>query len=406
MTDVLRIEPEWLFDGSGRAAQTGQCVLIRNERIEAVAPVQSMGDGGAARVMRLPGIALLPGLIDAHVHLTFCGCSRPRQTLMAETNEMLLLRAAEASRDALWHGITTVRDCGDRDGVTFHLRQAIDKGIVPGPRMLLAGAPLTPPRGHCYFLHGEVEGQDQIRAAIERLAARGADFIKVMATGGGMTPGTDSLGMQFSSADLRFIVEEARRFKLRVAAHAHSPESIAACVDAGVATVEHASFLGEGSVSVDQQIVERMAARKVAAVPTNVPACIAVRSGRPLGLAARVAMDAQTFVAARQEVVSVLHRGGVRVIAGTDGGATNVRITDLAGEIQMLADAGLGMGAALAAATSQSAAALGLCDLGLIAPGKLADLLGVRGNPTQDPGALRRPLLVIQNGCVIREEQA
>ena len=124
-----------------------------------VAPssIKSFPRPKAASTLPMPGVTLMPGLIDAHVHLTFCGCLSPRQTMMQESNELLLLRAAENARNALLAGITTLRDCGDRGGVTFILREAITRGVIEGPRLLLSGPPLTPPRGHCYFMGGEVE---------------------------------------------------------------------------------------------------------------------------------------------------------------------------------------------------------------------------------------------------------
>src|SRR5437763_14567910 len=145
MDKVTILTPEWLLDDPPSPPRRGMAVIVRGSLIEAIVP---------AATDPLPGITLLPGLIDAHVHLTMCGCHTPRQTMMRESNDLLLLRAAENARQALRAGITTLRDCGDRDDITFTLREAIHRGIVEGPRLLLCGAPLTTPRGHCYFMHG------------------------------------------------------------------------------------------------------------------------------------------------------------------------------------------------------------------------------------------------------------
>ncbi|MGO9231180.1 MAG: amidohydrolase family protein [Bryobacteraceae bacterium] len=404
MSELWRIEPEWLFDGLSEGVALGQAVVVRDETIEAVGPLAQLDGSAIERRVLLPGVTLLPGLIDAHAHLTLCGCATPRQTVMRENNEMLLLRAASAAREAVFHGITTVRDCGDRDGVTFLLREAIRRRITEGPHLLLSGPPLTPPRGHCYFLRGEVEDQNQIRETVQTLAARGADFIKVMATGGGLTPGTDALRMQFSTQDLAFAVEEASRHGLTVASHAHSTESIAACTEVGVRTIEHASFISANVVAADPEIMQRMAEKKIVAVPTTVPARNALRSGRPLGLARQIGLTPETFLGLRQEVVGALVRSGVQVIAGTDGGATGVRITDLRGEIEILAEAGMGAAKALRAATSTAARVLGLGRIGRIEPGCVADLLGVSGNPLEDLAALGLPVFVMKAGCRIRED--
>jgi len=249
-----------------------------------------------------------------------------------------------------------------------------------------------------------VEDQNQIRETVQTLAARGSDFIKVMATGGGLTPGTDALRMQFSTQDLAFAVEEASRHGLTVASHAHSTESIAACTEVGVRTIEHASFISANVVAADPEIMQRMAEKKIAAVPTTVPARNALRSGRPLGLARQIGLTPEAFLGLRQEVVGALVRSGVQVIAGTDGGATGVRITDLCGEIEILAEAGMGAAKALRAATSTAARVLGLGRFGRIEPGCVADLLGVSGNPLEDLAALRLPVFVMKAGCRIRED--
>ena len=404
MNALWRIEPEWLFDGGSEQVMLNQAVVIRGTTIEAVGPAAQLDGSAIERRLVLPGVTLLPGLIDAHAHLTLSGGVTPRQTVMREDNELLLLRAAAAAREALFNGITTVRDCGDRDGVTFVLREAIRRGITDGPTLLLSGPPLTPPRGHCYFLRGEVEDQEHIRVIVQSLAARGADLIKVMATGGGLTPGTNALALQFATQDLTFIVEEASRHGLPVAAHAHSTESIAACVQAGVRTIEHGSFITAGGVAADPEITRTITERNIAVVPTGVPAANALREGRALGLARQIGLSSEAFLARHQEVVEVLVRSGVQVIAGTDGGATGVHIRDLHGEIEMLAAAGVGAGKALQAATSSSAAALRLAKVGCIAPGYTADLLGVSGNPLDRLAALQLPVLVVRAGRKIRED--
>src|SRR5438270_3211551 len=255
-------------------------VLVSGRKIQDVCSASDIP--ASARVIDLGDATLLPGLIDAHVHLTLCGCQTPRQIMMQEDRDTLLLRAAENARALLRAGITTARDCGDRGGVTFALRAAIESGVVAGPQLLLCGSPLTSPRGHCYFMGGEVEGAASIARAIRARAQLGADFIKVMASGGGLTPGTDSLSMQFSPEEIGLIVAQAQRHGLYVAAHAHSAASIRASIEAGVRTVEHCSFVEYRRVAADPETVRAMCARKIVTVPTNVPAALAIQNGRTL----------------------------------------------------------------------------------------------------------------------------
>jgi imidazolonepropionase-like amidohydrolase len=399
MDELIVLRPEYVLADPPRPATTGRAVVVRGQRIEAV-----ISAGGApvhAKVLAFPGATLMPGLIDAHVHLTLCGCCTPRQTMMRETNEMLLLRAAENARQALRAGITTLRDCGDRDEVTFHLREAISRDVLPGPRLLLSGPPLTSLRGHCYFMGGEVEGRDDMARKIGGLVTSGADFIKVMATGGGLTPGTDSLALQFSPDDLAFIVSEAGRANRYVAAHAHSPESIRVCVGAGVRTIEHASFVDRGAIAADGAILQAMSSQTVIAVPTNIPAVHAAQAGRTLGLARQIGLTSEQFLEGRRRVLRELISSGVRVIAGSDAGATGVPFDSLLGEIELLAEGFGSTARAIAAATSKSADSLGVSGAGRIREGMFADLLIVAGRPEEDLQALRKPLLVMSRGRIL-----
>jgi imidazolonepropionase-like amidohydrolase len=404
MTASLILVPGHLVDGTGAPSRQDVAVVVERQTIVDVLSVDALPDGTSARRILLPDATLLPGLIDSHVHLTLGDGPTPRETMMREDNQMLLLRAASQARGALVAGITTVRDCGGRDDVTFVLRDAIQKGVTPGPRLLLCGSPLTPPRGHCYFMHGEVNDRNDIADRIASLARRGADFIKVMATGGGLTPGTDSLALQFNPEDLSFIVDEASRHGLPVSAHAHSDQAIRACIHAGVSTIEHATFVSRTGIDVDEEILRLMAGRSTVVVPTVVPAENAVRAGRTLGLAREIGMSSADFVVARREVLGAMVRVGVRLIAGSDAGATGVGFTDVLGEVMMLAEIGMSHEQAVAAATGTTAEALGMQRVGRIAPGYLADLLAVRGDLSADLDVLYHPVLVVLGGEIVLEE--
>ncbi len=402
MTDTLILTPQHLVDGTGAPSRRDAAVVVERQTIVDVLSVNALPVETSARRIHLPDATLLPGLIDAHVHLTLGDGPTPRETMMREDNQMLLLRAASQASNALMAGITTVRDCGGRDDVTFVLRDAIQKGVTLGPRPLLCGSPLTPQRGHCYFMHGEVNNRNEIAGRIASLAQRGADFIKVMATGGGLTPGTDSLALQFSSEDLCFIADEASRHGLPVSAHAHSVQAIRACIHAGVSTIEHATFVSRTGIDVDEEILQLMADRSTVVVPTVVPAENAIRAGRTLGLAREIGMSSADFMAARREVLRAMYRAGVRLVAGSDAGVTGVRFTDVLGEVKLLAEIGMSHEQAIAAATGTSAEAVGMQQVGRITPGYLADLLAVRGDPSADLDALHHPVLVVLSGDIVQ----
>jgi imidazolonepropionase-like amidohydrolase len=253
---------------------------------------------------------------------------------------------------------------------------------------------------------GEVEGAGSITRAIRQRAQLGADFIKVMATGGGLTPGTDSLSMQFSAEEMGLIVGQAERHGLYVAAHAHSPESIRTSIEARVRTIEHCSFVEHRRVAADAETVLAMSDRKVVAVPTNIPAALAIQSGRRLGLARQIEMDSGDFLEGRRIATQQLVAAGVRVIAGTDAGATGVPFDSLAGEIELMQGVYGSALRAIASATALSADSLGLSGVGRIRPGFEADLIAARGNPAEDITLLRRPVFVMSKGIVVRSELA
>ncbi len=226
-----------------------------------------------ATELAYPDATIIPGLINAHVHLAFDpGPHRlERLTDNREAAEIALAMAGHA-RQLLDCGVTTARDLGDRAGLTIALRDAIAAGQVAGPRILAATAPLTPPGGHCWFLGGEVDGPEQIREQVRRNAAAGADVIKVMASGGSMTPGgAEMWEPQFTAEELKVIVEEAHQLGLPVAAHAHGTSSIRAAVDAGVDTIEHCTCLSGpgGAFQPDEKIAGDIVAAGIAVCTAN-----------------------------------------------------------------------------------------------------------------------------------------
>lgn len=334
-----------------------------------------------------PGATLLPGLVNAHVHLTMdCG-DDPVGTQRSDPPGEVAARA----RQLLECGVTTVRDLGDRTARTVALRAEIAAGQVPGPRILAALAPLTPPRGHCWFLGGEVDGEREMLDLVRRNAEAGADVIKVMASGGHITPGGAAMWeSQFSSAQLRLIVHEAANYGLPVAAHAHGTESIAAAVDAGVYTIEHCTWLsGDGVVDQRPDVAAAMATQGVAA-------CCTTGNRDWLDMIERVGERAARQVYQRYRWLDQL---GVPMIIGTDAGVRNAPFDDFAGTLEMHEWLGFPRGNVLRMATVDAARVLGLADVtGRIAPGLSADLVVVDGDPYLDLSAMRAIRLVVAAG--------
>jgi len=366
-----------LVDGSSIRA------VGRREEIEAVAPE------GVRRVS-FPDATLLPGLINCHVHLAFDAGPDPVAGVQGADDVQLLAGMADRARQLLDCGVTTVRDLGDRDALVVRLRDAIADRALPGPRILAATAPLTTPGGHCWFLGGEVDGEPAIREMVRRNARRGADVIKVMVTGGALTPGGAPMWQsQFGVDEVRVVVEEARRAGLKVAAHAHGTEGIVSAVAAGVDTIEHCSWLANGfRFDVRDEVAAEMAAKGIAVCPAMSP------NWRDFG--ARLGQEVAEELFGRWRWLA---DHGVRLIAGTDAGIPRSVFDDFAGSLELFGHLGFAPGRIIELATVDSAQALGIAArTGRLAPGLDADLLVVGGDPLTELTALRRVRLVLARG--------
>jgi imidazolonepropionase-like amidohydrolase len=382
-------------------------VLVREGVIEAVGPVAAVERHAAGAVRwDYPDGTLLPGLIDAHVHLVFDASEDPVSSLRSAPDGALLLQMAGRARRLLDGGVTTVRDLGDRDGLAMVLRDAVAAGDVPGPRILAAGAPLTITGGHCWFLGGEADGEDEMRRRTRRNLRQGADLVKIMVTGGTLTPGGPArFRSQFSDREIAVAVAEARRFGRKVAAHVHGTAGIAAAVHAGVDTLEHCTFFPPGGLAADalaapgaraerEELIARIASTGTFVCPTL-----------SAGIGEYLDAIGPSLVEHVLELVGEMHDRGVRLIAGTDAGMRGSRFGELAAALDWYAKAGMSPAAVLSAATASAADALGLGDrTGRLAPGLAADLLVVHGDPRADLGSLRHPLLVLAAGRPHRPE--
>jgi imidazolonepropionase-like amidohydrolase len=376
-----------LITGGPEPAVRDGGVLVERGTVRWTGPARDL----PARLRRgsrhtdLGGLTLLPGLIDSHVHLALDGLPGAMDRMRALDGPGLRALMLRNAADLLASGVTTARDLGAPGFAALAVRDTIAAGRAPGPSLVVSGPPLTVPGGHCWFMGGVCADRDALRGAVRTQARRGADLIKVMATGGALTAGAGPAGEQFGPAELRTVVEEAARHGLRVAAHAHGTAGIAGALRAGVHTIEHCSFLTPGGTVVpDPALARRLAAARVHVCPTISRRFTARRrDGGPLPVSA----------------VPLLHRAGVRLIAGTDAGTDGAPHSAYADGLGGLARLGLSPAAVVRAATSRAAEALGLGTVtGRLAPGFRADLLAVEGDPLKDLTALAAPRLVIARG--------
>jgi len=328
---------------------------------------------------------ILPGLIDAHVHLGFDGGPKPVGRVRAETDEQQLVVMLRSARELLGVGVTTARDLGSRGYLGVVVRDAIAQGLARGPRLLVAASPLTVTGGHCWFLGGEADSEEDLRRLVRTHHKNGADLIKVMSTGGFMTTGSAPWYAQFSTAQLAAVVEEAQRVGKPVAAHAHGIEGIRRAVEAGVTTIEHCSFVTETNERVFSEPLAASIAEK------GIVVCPTVNVNAPY-------VAELTGIAVGQHLPA-MRELGVRIIAGTDAGIDNTPHHQYLGGLEYLVTLGFSPAEVIAMATARSAAALGLGEVtGRLAPGLDADLLVVEGDPLADITALGRLPRVVARG--------
>jgi imidazolonepropionase-like amidohydrolase len=405
---VTVIKAARLIDGAGNAPVDAPVIVIRGSKIDAVL----QGEPPAAileeadQVIDLPDCTVLPGLIDMHVHLNLPGNGRPFEQSAQERDGVLAAHTVIAAQRALDAGITTVRDCGSRTNTAFDVRRARDLGYVRASRMVLAGPPITITGGHEWYLGGEADGVDGVRLKVRSLAKMGADFIKVLGSGGG-TPNTKSWMPSFQPEEFTALVDETHRLGRKITIHCLNGQSMELAAAAGADQIEHGWFLLD---EAGHQEYVPAVADKVAAAGTAVTPTLSVGSYPIYATKAKEALtaDDQAYLSRWERMleenvshVSRMYAAGVTIVAGSDAGWNHSPFDALPEEIALLCQAGIPSMAAIKAATSTAAAVMGRDDeIGSVRPGLQADLIAVVGDPLADISALRSLRLVMQDGAV------
>jgi imidazolonepropionase-like amidohydrolase len=363
----------------------GQEIVVANGRISAVtATGESLGSSHSpdTDIYDAAGLFVMPGLIDAHSHLTLHREAPERHEYHPATPFL----SARAAVEMLAGGVTTVRDLGGNSHVDIALRDAIARGDVPGPRILAAGQPIAATGGHIHYFCHEADGPDEVRKAVRTQVKAGADLIKIMLTGGSANVEEQPERLQLQPDEVTAAMTEAREAGRRVAVHAHTSRAVDLAARAGASSVEHGALLDDDGI---QALIDT----GCVLVPTHAVyqslATAADRSPEQRDAVARL-------LEKKEIVLAKAIAAGVRIGVGTDSGRhfPQGRIAD---ELRALAGLGLSLPGALRAATVGNAELLGIADdTGSITPGKRADLLVLRGNPATDLDALTQ----IERICV------
>jgi imidazolonepropionase-like amidohydrolase len=398
-----------LLDGGGATALADAALLIEADRVVALGRRGEVEAPAGASVRRVDygEATILPGLVDAHTHLVAPGDGTLGDDVAKEDDDILLLQAAKNARTLLHSGVTTLRENGAKGRVAFSLREGIRRELAPGPRMVICGRPITITGGHMGYFGSEADGQDAVRAEVRKLLKEGADYIKIVATGGS-TRTSDPNRASYTVPELAAMTDEAHRHGKLTAAHCTSAQGVQNCLDADVDMIVHCVFNEpDGTYRYRPDLVERLAAAKAWVNPTLYVMKAGIerlreareREGQlTVDLAAHLDRQRRALDI-RVDAIGRMAKAGVRMTAGSDSPWGWYAPGEFVHEIDMLAQAGLSYGDAIVAGTTGAAESIGVgAAAGRLAPGRQADVLVVRGDPTREITALWQVLDVWQAG--------
>ncbi len=407
MSTRIRISNVTVVDVTDQQLLPARDVLVDGDRIDAVLSAGADPSSAATETIDASGLFLCPGLIDSHVHFFLDAGGDPRGSFLQATEEERWNCAARNAGIALEAGITTMRDCAAPADQMFALQREIEAGRLPGPHILSCGYAIMRPAGHCHFLGGtEVTDSAQVRSVIEHQLSQGAGYVKLMASGGGLTPGTVPHEADLGLELMQTAATVARANGVHITAHCHATESILRAVEAPLLQIEHATFVEPpGRYRYDDDVARRVRDSGAAIAPTVFGALKTAQRFRVSGSHNPNDTAAVERLEGRLTNTTHFHALGIPLMAGTDCGATDTPFDALVDELHTYVRAGIPQPQIVAMATCGNARLLGLPEIGAVATGMRADLVLLAGNPFEDLDVLRTPLKVLKSGSVVCDRQ-
>lgn len=380
-----------LINGTSNEIIKNSYIIIEGDTITDIGQ-GSVESTSADKIIDGTGKYVIPGLIDAHVHLVWDGSPDPMPIIEHLENDEVTLRAYKHSLDYLHLGITTVRDVGAPDRTALHVRNAINSNLLQGPTIISSGTSISITGGHVYSLGREADGENGVRTAARTVLKEGADLIKVMATGGIYTEGEDPGNTQLTYDEIKVAVEEANNKNKNVAAHADGLEGIMNCIHAGVHSIEHGIF-------ADTNALTLMKEKDVYLVPT-------MKVMRRLSTYEEIPVFAQEkakeITGPHMNMLKNAVEIGVNIATGTDCGSAGTPPKYYFDELLIMEEAGMQPMEVIQSSTKIAADCLGLEDRGTLHTGKKADLLILNDNPCDDLRTLRNEKTIIKDGRIIQ----
>ena len=405
-------EPERRFYRAARVANATMDGWLPDHAVGVtggtIIDVVPAADAPFEETVELGDVSLMPGLVEGHTHIPCPPRVDAFDIISVEPNEPALMRAAHAVGLALRSGITTMRDLGSKNEVVFAVREAIASRVIPGPRLLASGAPITRTMDHCWFWGGEADSPEAVRTMARDHVDQGADVLKVMASGGNFTPTSNPRDRQYPPETIREIVEAGKSTGIEVAAHTHAAEGIRAAVEGGVRHLIHCRWLSanpEEGFRYAPELAQRIADEGIWVNPTIGLGLLASEARERGDAAPRRNPNLQGPSPRQQglEILRDMHNRGVRFTSGLDMGMAYADFNRAPAESwAFVQDIGLAEWHALRIMTCDTADAIGVGDqVGRIQPGFDADLVAFAGDPAINIRDLDQPVFVLQGGEIV-----
>lgn len=385
-----------LIDGTGAAPLENAFMIVEDNKVKKLGKLVDVSSTNGYEVVDLHGKYLMPGLINAHVHILMEPVGDPNKLMMSESKYKTLLRGVANLKKHLNSGTTYFRDMGGYDFMDIVLRDEVKSGLVEGPEFLASGKVVTMTGGHGWMMGREADGPEETRKAAREQLKAGADVVKIMATGGVMTPGVEPGSPQLEEDEIRSAVREAHKAGKKTATHAQGTTGIKNAIRAGIDSIEHGIFL-------DDEAVQMMVDNGTYLVPTLVAPYFIVKHGVEAGIP-KFAVDKSEYVMKyHADSFKRAHKAGVKIAMGTDSGTPFNQHDGGPWEVKLMVENGMTPMEGIVAATRNGAECLGIDkDYGTLEAGKFADFIVLDQNPLKDIDALFSVTSVYKKGKKVK----